>query len=170
MERCRVEIAKTSYMYSRIRDYVMEEDFDDGPIEGIPAPLTWPLKEIGIAFLREEDFYSGTVQIVPSRGTDFSGLSDRIHRGAPNGIWKPTSSYGTGYIVEKGEPIFSIIKNDSYWICMGHAGACPRKFNSVEEFNNDMSQLEKVVNLFMKSAYNFVGKAMRLPDVVYLEL
>jgi len=71
MERCRVEIAKTSYMYSKIRDYSMEEDFDDEPIEGIPAPLTWPLKEISIAFHREEEFYSGTVQIVPSKGTDF---------------------------------------------------------------------------------------------------
>ena len=143
-----------------------------------PAELPYPLSHVKLYLGREDSCFSAYLIIHPRDLNIFNGLSDRLERdfkGAGK-IFSPTTSYGTGYIIDKDGNIRASIM-DCGQNCLGRDigigcnGAKTRKFDTLKRFSRGLGELERAANTFLHSIYApFVkGEFVRLPETtVYL--
>jgi len=134
--------------------------------EGSSASLVYPLDSAYFHFNRIGDNYSGYVGVYiekePTQSLSLlkmEGLSEKLKKVLGNN-WISKSKDGEGYILYDNEPIINISKGlFSYDISIGKSGTLPRTLDSLENFIQDMSNLEKVTNIFVNSAMDlYVNK------------
>ena len=116
----------------------------------LPSP---PLKKMDFSLIRNHiDNYAALIKIETSENSPIRELSQVMgSRFGKN--WISNDRDGGGYFISpQKDAILSIFYEDSnYHLCAGCRGATPLKLKNLEEFQSNMSSLEKVVTAFTNS-------------------
>jgi len=116
--------------------------------------LPHPLDEISVEFQRAGKYYYGIASLSVRNQRAFRSLSSKLEKTlAKKGLlFFPTTSYGSGHICnEEKIPLFSILETNSktHEIGFGVYGSIPREFRDFDNFLNDISHFESIINLYV---------------------
>jgi|TARA_Y100000310_G_scaffold300597_1_gene336405 hypothetical protein len=136
----------------------------------IPLPSP-PLKKAEFSIIRNHiDNYAVLIKIGTSEDSPIKELSQVMgSRFGKN--WVSNDRNGGGYFISpEKEAIVSIFYEDSnYNICAGCRGATPLKLGSLEDFQSNVNNLEKVMTSFTNSCLSTYKKNLKSRERKTLE-
>lgn len=134
--------------------------------------LPCPLDEIKVSFEREGACYIAEASVTARNKKVFRGLSARLNadiRDLEMSFFQTTAS-GSGHVLKNKLPLFSIIESSdlSRTISMGLYGCVPKKFESFEEFQQDLVGFEKIINIYVANCLALKPLSSRVLDDITL--
>jgi len=128
----------------------------------VPLPNP-PLKKAEFSMIRNHiENYAALIKLETSEDSPIKELSQVMgSRFGKN--WISNDRDGGGYFISpKKDAVLSIFYEDSnYNICAGCRGATPLKLGNFEDFQSNVTNLEKVVTIFTNSCLAIHRKSLR---------
>lgn len=139
----------------------------EGQLATLPMPFSYALPTL----FKNNDFYSLLISLGFDRSSMTHTKIEDIMTQMPRSMgekykeqWIPLNNFGTGVILCQREPIIVISGGSTdIKIHLGGNGAARRKFSSLEDFAQNVLNLQKVTENYINSAIEIAVKEGVLP-------
>ena len=158
-----LDVAHSRLITSRI-DFRESDDLDDNgflyeEFSFSLVALPRPLEDAVLSFYHpDEDHYASSFRIDAKKFAAFRGLSRKL-QGRFGESWLPTDKDGSGYLLDRtskklGVSLISYVDDCCLYITIGSAGAELRELGDLEQFANELKNLERVSNVVIEECSN----------------
>lgn len=168
-----IRFTQLDFAYSALSHESGEEKYSEEDADILrgfdfpPISLPYPLDKGHLTFRRNGEIYSAYFLFLSERKDIFRDISRRLNEKFKE-RWSQMDKNGVGYILENSEPYISIsstCKRYGRLIALGSFGAKPLEVKSCEDFEMHLTNLEKIINIYIECCLSPLVKDSKIPPL-----